>query len=78
MQLLGEILRAEQTPLRVRTIPKKKVRVRTRIITEALGSAPSVLILCVEEKPYAKAEENFRRNFPKREVAGPPARAVLA
>src|SRR5208282_94406 len=34
-QLLGEILRAEQTPLIIRTVPKKKVRVRTRIITEA-------------------------------------------
>jgi hypothetical protein len=72
-QLLGEILRAEQTPLRVRTIPKKKIRVRTRIITEALESAPSVLILCVEERRYAEPEENFRGNFPKREVAGVPS-----
>jgi len=42
-------------------------------MTKALGSAPSVLILCVEEKLYAKPEENFRGNFPKREVAGVPS-----
>src|ERR1700675_2419435 len=62
-----EGLRAEQTPLIARTVARKEVRTRKRIMTEAAERCVLRFIVGVEERPYAKQDGKFCGDFPKRE-----------
>src|SRR5271155_654897 len=67
-QSCEEGLPAEQNVLSARTVPRRKVGVEKRIMSEVLRSASSIFILGAAQRSYGERNENIRGVFPERNL----------